>query len=137
MSTQARDPAAVLLDWRRGWETTDHARDAYGVVIEDGAVDEAATRALRQSRAGETPDGFYDLGPERTAFEKIWTDANYDMLTECLATLPVHWRYYAKHRVFAAIDAMDAGDRKGDGSEVQAVFQAMLAEFPQLSAAAE
>ena len=47
-----RDPDAVLLDWRRGWVSTEHAREAYGVVIaEEGAVDVPATEALRAARA--------------------------------------------------------------------------------------
>jgi len=132
-----RDPAAVLLDHRRGWVSAAHARDRYGVVLHDGAVDRAETEALRARMADTHSDpGFYDLGPYREAFEAVWTDANYDALTECLAGLPVHWRFYAKHRVFAAIDAMEPGTRKGDGSEVRTVFKALLREFPQLSQAA-
>lgn len=132
-----RDPDAVLLDWRRGWVTEVHARKSYGVVIAGGAVDEAATAAERAARAGEAVEGFYDLGPERTAFEAVWTDANYDALTECLASLPVHWRYYAKHRIFAAIEAMGCADLAGDGSEVRRVFASLVDEFPQLSVAAQ
>ena len=81
-----REPAAVLLDWRRGWVTTDHARDAYGVVIADGAVDADSTGALRAARAnggdgrsggngGNGANGgngsFYDVGAERRAFEEV------------------------------------------------------------------
>lgn len=128
-----RDAQAVLLDWRRGWISSGHAREAYGVVIEGGRVDEAATRALRGRMAAETRDtGFYDVGPYREAFEAVWTEANYDALTECLLRLPVHWRFYAKHRIFAAIDALDPAERRGDGSEVRAAFEALLVEFPQL-----
>ncbi|MBT6314002.1 MAG: hydantoin utilization protein B, partial [Alphaproteobacteria bacterium] len=131
-----RDPAAVLLDVQRGWATLDHARETYGVVIIDGAVDLAATETERAARACAPAEGFYDLGPERTAFEKVWTDANYEALTEQLAMLPVHWRYYAKHRIFAAIDAMPADARTGDGSDVRQVFDAIVEEFPELRAAA-
>ncbi|MCY3670332.1 MAG: hydantoinase B/oxoprolinase family protein, partial [Alphaproteobacteria bacterium] len=130
-----RDPEAVLLDWRRGWVSTAQAREAYGVVIADGAVDGPATKARRAARAGGEADGFYDVGPERAAFESVWTDANYDALTECLAALPVHWRFYAKHRVFDAVDMLDPVARRGDGSEVRAAFDALRAEFPQLRAA--
>ncbi len=132
-----RDPEAVLLDWRRGWVSTEHARAAYGVEIVDGAVDVEATEAERAGRAGEGPDGFYDLGPERTAFEQIWTDTNYEILTGCLASLPVHWRFYAKHRIFAAFEAMDPAERTGDGSQIRRIFAALVEEFPQLSVAAE
>ena len=129
-----RDPGAVLLDWRRGWVSTGHAREAYGVVIAGGAVDVPATEALRAARGNGKANGFYDVGPERAAFEAVWTDANYDVLTECLAALPVHWRFYAKHRIFDAIDLLDPPARRGDGSEVRAAFDALRAEFPQLGA---
>ena len=143
-----REPAAVLLDWRRGWVTTDHARDAYGVVIADGAVDADSTGALRAARAnggngGNVANGgtgrngsFYDVGAERRAFEEVWTEENYAALTECLARLPVHWRFYAKHRIFATIERADPGERCGDGSEVRRAFDALCTEFPQLSEAA-
>ncbi|MEM7745022.1 MAG: hydantoinase B/oxoprolinase family protein [Pseudomonadota bacterium] len=133
----ARDPEAVLLDWRRGWVSETHARAAYGVIIADGAVDMAATETERAGRSDEHSAGFYDLGPERTAFEQIWTDRNYETLTDCLTALPVHWRFYTKHRIFAAIDAMDPADVDPDGADVRRIFDALVAEFPQLSVAAE
>ena len=132
-----RDPAMVLLAWRRGWVTLDHARTAYGVVIEYGAVDVAATAALRRNERPAPPLGVYDLGPERTAFERVWTDTNYAMLTDCLATLPVYWRFYAQHRTFAAIEAKAANPRSGDGTAVQAAGQQIVAELPQLAVAPE
>jgi N-methylhydantoinase B len=85
--------------------------------------------------ASRSDTDFYGLGSYREAFEAVWTEANYDALTDCLAALPVHWRFYAKHRIFSAIDAMDPGARRGDGSAVRAAFQALLAEFPQLTPA--
>jgi len=42
-----RDPAAVLADVRNEYVSLDAARNAYGVVIGDGEVDEAATRQVR------------------------------------------------------------------------------------------
>jgi N-methylhydantoinase B len=132
-----RDPAAVLLDHRRGWVSLEHAGDRYGVVLEGAMVDTEGTRALRERLAANRSDtDFYDLGSYRQAFELVWTAANYDALTDCLASLPVHWRFYAKHRIFASIDAMEPATRKGDGSEIQAIFRSLLAEFPQLTPAA-
>ena len=128
-----RDPGAVLLDWQRGWVSTAHARDAYGVVIDDGQVDLDATCALRASAPTPATNGFYDYGVERTAFESVWNQANYEALTECLADLPVHWRFYAKHRVFAAIDSMDPARRCSDGSDVRRLVAALRDEFPQLA----
>ncbi len=50
----ARDPAHVLEDVRQEKVTPEHARDAYGVVIDMAAmaVDAAATTALRAERGG-------------------------------------------------------------------------------------
>jgi len=45
-----RDPAAVADDVRGGLISPERAREVYGVVIEDGAVDESATAALRDER---------------------------------------------------------------------------------------
>ena len=45
-----RDPALVLDDVREGLITDATARDVYGVVIDDGAVDQAATSRLRGGR---------------------------------------------------------------------------------------
>ena len=132
-----RDPEAVLLDHRRGWVGIEHARDAYGVVIRDGAVDHAATAALRAERRGEVADGFYDYGTERTAFETVWNQATYAALTEGLARLPVHWRFFAKHRVFEAMDRMDPQTRGGDGSDVHRILATLQTEFPQLADAAD
>ena len=42
-----RQPARVLMDVQEGKVTAGHARDAYGVVVTDGAVDLAATERLR------------------------------------------------------------------------------------------
>ena len=45
-------------------------------------------------------DGFYGFNMARTAFEQVWTQANYDALTEVLSSLPVHWRFFVKHKIF-------------------------------------
>jgi N-methylhydantoinase B len=42
-----RDPAAVLDDVQNGYISLEAARTLYGVVIRDGAIDEAATRKAR------------------------------------------------------------------------------------------
>jgi N-methylhydantoinase B len=43
-----RDPAAVLEDVRQDYVTPAHAAEVYGVVIRDGAIDDAASTALRE-----------------------------------------------------------------------------------------
>ncbi len=58
-----RDPALVLADVNRNLATVEGAKD-YGVVIVDGAVDEAATKALRDEiRGSRAPIETFNLGP--------------------------------------------------------------------------
>ena len=64
----------------------------------------------------------FAFNEQREAYEREWTDANYAALTEVLATLPVHWRHFIKKRVFAAMEALPAHQRRGDGSEVRRAF---------------
>lgn len=141
-----RNVDAVLLDHQRGWVSAPHARDAYGVVIVDGELDEAATATLRaQRRDGAGQCGFYDTGVAREAFEAVWTDASYDELTGQLASLPVHWRFFAKHRVFSRIDAHVQAQRQAPDSSAAAIgpeqvreaFAELVQEFPQLNAAGQ
>jgi N-methylhydantoinase B len=49
---EERDPEAVLEDVRDGKVTAEHAREAYGVVVDDGEIDRAATASLRAKRRG-------------------------------------------------------------------------------------
>lgn len=47
----ARDPELVLRDVIEGHVSVEGAREGYGVVIANGAVDAAATERLRAERA--------------------------------------------------------------------------------------
>jgi N-methylhydantoinase B len=132
-----REPVSVLLDVDRGFVSIDAARRDYGVVITDGELDATATAALRGAHADEGDDAFFDYGQGRIEFELLWTEANYAALTELLQELPVHWRFFVKHRVFEAMDALPEGERMGDGSEVRAIFSEVISRYPQLGLAAE
>jgi N-methylhydantoinase B len=129
-----RDPDKVALDVRRGFVSEAKAREDYGVVLRNGAVDAAATAKLRSEMSAKRPetDRLFDYGAARDAHEAIWTDANYAALTELMASQPVHWRFYLKHRLFDAVAALPATQRKGDGSEVRSAFARLMLEFPQL-----
>lgn len=98
-----RDPARVALDVKRGYVGAEAARRDYGVVLADGVVDAAATEALRATMARH--EGHFDLGPERRAFEARFTDAFYAAMTEWLAAMPVHWRFFGKGRLFETMRA--------------------------------
>lgn len=131
-----RDTDAVWQDIQRDWISIEHARQAYGVVVNPDGVDLPATKKLRDNMsdvgAAGSNTGFYDLGPERTAFEAIWTDANYDELTELLAQLPVHWRFYAKHRLFSYADHQCAYQTSVKPADLRREFKNLVAEFPAL-----
>ena len=125
----ARAPERVLRDVDRGSVSPAAAREQYGVVIVDGAVDTDATEALRaERRVNDGPAGHFDLGPEREEFERSWTREAYDAMTEILAGLPVHWRFFVKARLF---DAMKASE-SGGADAVREGFAAILATHPQI-----
>ena len=121
-----RPVEAVMADLEAGKISAEAAARDYGVVPGDPAATEARRAAMAAEAIGD-----FDAGPERAAFEAVWTTANYDALTEALARMPVHWRHFAKRRIFAAVDG-DA-DRRGDGTEVHRAVAALHAEFPQIA----
>jgi N-methylhydantoinase B len=63
-----RDAEAVERDVALGLLAPDEALAAYGVVVGDGRVDEAATAKARSQDREPAP--FFDFGPERAAFEQ-------------------------------------------------------------------
>ncbi len=126
-----RDPDAVALDVRRGLVTSLSAERDYGVALIEGLVDQAATEALRAAPRAISNSEFFDYGDGRRQFETVWTSKNYAALTERLASLPVHWRFFFKHRIFEALEAMPPENLRGDGSEVHAAFESITAKFPQ------
>lgn len=121
-----RPVEAVLADLEAGKISAAAASRDYGVIPGDPAATEARRAAL-----AALPQPDFDAGPERAAFEAVWTPANYAALTEALARLPVHWRHFAKRRIFAAVEADPA--RTGDGAEVTRAVAALHAEFPQIA----
>jgi N-methylhydantoinase B len=104
-----RDPELVAADVRCGFVSADQARAAYGVVISGEAVDEAATAALRAAPRPPAP-GHFDLGEARLAFEAVWSEERYAILTRFLAAQPVRWRHFLKRKAFAAVAAGEAAD---------------------------
>ena len=49
-----------------------------------------------------------------------------------MQALPVHWRFFVKHRVFETVEVLDESELRGDGSEIRAVFADVLKNYPQL-----
>ncbi len=116
----------VLRDLRRGALTPARAEADYGVVLVDGVVDEAATAACRAERRKEREDAslpFFSLGARRRAFEAVWNEERYGLLTEFLASMPVGWRYFLKHQIFAEVDKADSS------APVKAVMNGIFADL--------
>jgi N-methylhydantoinase B len=116
-----RPPALVAEDVAHGFVTQAGAERLYGVIIRGGEVDVDATTACRAAR-DRLVSSHFDFGPERTRFEQTLPPRHYDRLIELLQKLPVSWRFYIKHRMFARLP----------WSDTDAVFAQLCTEFPQL-----
>ena len=127
-----RNPDAVLLDVKKGFVTVASAERDYGVVLANGGVAKQATVDLRESRINRASNIYFDYGAGRDAYELVWTEANYAVLTAELEALPAHWRFFVKHRVFEAMEALNETERKGDGTEVRKIISIILENYPQL-----
>jgi N-methylhydantoinase B len=93
-----REVWRVVRDVDRGYVSAEAAERDYAVVIRDGVADEKATESLRASRSASA--GHFHYGPEREGYEAQWTPAAYDLLTDILAGLPIHWRFFTKTEIF-------------------------------------
>ncbi|MDX1434771.1 MAG: hydantoinase B/oxoprolinase family protein [Gammaproteobacteria bacterium] len=129
-----REPERVLDDVRRGFVSAECAGSEYGVVIRDGAVDDAATARRRAALAAERPKNGNGFGfnAARLEFEAVWTRSSYARLTAILAGLPVNWRFFVKHRIFEALERIPAPERTGTPEDVDRAFRAVLGDSPEL-----
>jgi N-methylhydantoinase B len=122
-----RPVAEVVADVAQGKVTAAGAR-AYGVVVADGRLDAAATEVLRAGPRVQGPAGM-TFDPARLDFERVWSDAAWDRLSALLFTLPVEWRFFMKHRVFAALGDDAVSDPV---AAVEHAFAAEVARHPQV-----
>ncbi|GAA1003047.1 hydantoin utilization protein B [Acrocarpospora pleiomorpha] len=66
---------SIADDAKRGLISVEHAREAYGVVIEDGQVNMDATTAVRIVMADSDRPGGLDFGSARAEYDTAWPDA--------------------------------------------------------------
>ena len=97
-----RDPERVREDVRAGYLTPERARDAYGVALQDGAVDVRATERLRAAMAAPLP-GLFDFGERRAEMERHWPTAVQDAALRVLESVPAAVRDWGKHQIYARI----------------------------------
>jgi len=127
-----RDAARVLADVERGFVSSNAAETEYGVVIQGRRIDEAATARARAAMAKADPKQFYGFNRHRLDYEKIWTREAYAALIAIVKSLPVHWRFFVKHKVFERIAKLPPQERRGDPAQVREAYEHIAAEFPQL-----
>ena len=129
-----RSSDRVLRDVERGALSLQAARADYGVIISGGEVNENATKMLRdEMRAGQDDDGHFDFGPERVNYERRWTQEAYNAMSEIMNSLPVHWRFFVKARIF---DAMNESET-GGADLIRDTFRRIAADHPQIGVSAE
>lgn len=129
-----RDPEAVLWDVRRGLVSAEVARDAYGVIVTDGRVDGEATRALRSvARRGTEP---FNFGPEREAFETIWTDDMQMALNRALMGYPLAQRNYLKQSTMKEIEHQVRLGKRPDPASVPNFLRRIAQGLKERSAGA-
>ncbi|QIO68267.1 hydantoinase B/oxoprolinase family protein [Rhizobium leguminosarum bv. trifolii] len=123
----------VLADVRAGLVTTAGAASDYGVVIKDGGtVDEEATLKARELLS--QINGRFDLGRGRDEYEAVWTRERYDALTLVLAALPISWRFYVKHQIFASLNELPSvGGGALDVYDAYAALTVRHAELPRMN----
>jgi len=124
-----RPVAEVIDDVAQGKVSNDGAL-RYGVVMTDGRLDDAGTLALR-SRPGERPNGLV-FDAERLAFEKTWSDAAWDHLSVRLFALPIEWRFFLKHEIFALVNA-DPAAQSDPVAAIGRAFTSLLQLYPQIA----
>ncbi|XWN28908.1 MAG: hydantoinase B/oxoprolinase family protein [Devosia sp.] len=93
----ARPIHKVLRDVRAGFVSAQSAEWDYGVLVNDGTVDEAATASLRASRPLRT-EGF-GFGPERDAWDTVFDDEAMNALVTRLLALPATARAATRRRL--------------------------------------
>jgi N-methylhydantoinase B len=104
-----REPAAVAADVGAGLVSQARARDIYGVVVTNGAVDTAATMRQRETicaQRGPTPD--YDFGPGRTEWERRH-GVMAALIADWLPSIPLGVRRYAQGRAYQLVHERGAG----------------------------
>lgn len=127
-----RPAERVVSDVRCGFVSAERARSDYGVALDgDGTVDDAETKRLREAMAAAPQPAHFGHGEGRVNFERVWTEARYDILTRILREVPVTWRFFVKHQLFKALEGRAAGP-DGGAAELLEAYAGLAARFADL-----
>lgn len=83
-----RDPEQVLRDVQMDLLSLKVASDGYGVIIDKNAVDQEATRTRRAELKAKLAVGEFAYGPERDAYNQIWTPEIRSFLAKTILAMP-------------------------------------------------
>jgi N-methylhydantoinase B len=83
------------------------AREAYGVALSDGRVDDEATARLRSAMPAPR-DGDFDFGARRAEMERRWPPAIQDACVRLLESVPPAVRDWGKHQLYDRVQAIAA-----------------------------
>ncbi|TCR68593.1 hydantoinase B/oxoprolinase family protein [Bosea sp. BK604] len=122
-------PVAEVMDDVAQGKVSEIGALAYGVVVRNGLLDKAATEASRADSQQRETGIVFD--PARLAFERVWSNAAWDALSEKLFALPIEWRFFMKHEIFAGVNA----DTAAEGDPVAAIeraYRRLLELYPQI-----
>jgi N-methylhydantoinase B len=106
-----RDPERVATDVAAGLVSAERAREVYGVVTANGAVDAKGTAALR-ARRRNVENGF-DFGPARTEWERVHGIAA-ERIAAWLPGLPAAVRRYAQAELYRRLHESGPGPYRAD-----------------------
>lgn len=120
-----REPGKVLKDVEDGFINAAEAASIYGVALRSGAIDEAATQALRDERDDGRELVEFVFGDERLAHEAIFPLAVQDLVASLLAERPSAVRQYARSRIYEAMER-DSGLIRLSPSRLEATIRDML-----------
>ncbi len=105
-----RDPAMVARDVAAGLVSRERARDVYGVALDGGEVDLAATARLRNGQRATT---VFDFGQVRDEWERVHGLAA-ERIAEWLPSLPVGVRRYAQAHAYRRLQGNGPGPYRID-----------------------
>lgn len=123
-------PAAEVMDDVAQGKVSEAGARRYGVVVRDGILDEAATKALR-ARPGERPSGLV-FDAERLSFETIWSNEAWDHLSGLLFALPIEWRFFLKHEIFALVND-DTAAKSDPVAAIGRAYASLMLLYPQIA----
>ena len=118
-----RRPAEqVLADVEAGFLVAADAERLYGVVTRDGSVDEETTAGLR--RRERAPRPWFDFGPERLAYERVYSDEVTSEIIRLLQPFPTRVRPVLRNRVRARLEGRTTAPST---AELAAILDEVLA----------